>query len=309
MENFKNQLKQGDIILHHAHGWLSNIIRDLDQSYYNHCSIYDKDGFLYESIKGGIKRKTIEESIKNQKTSLITIFRSKNADQKKMKLLIDTIEAYPKNTFAYSQMCLLASILWKRKQNLNGLWGKFANLLFLVFEKIIFLFVDRKNTNMICSELVYRSYMDVAKKHNDVSFTIHIPIECSPLFVFENEEIKKEYPCDFEYYEKNNLETVQQNTFVDDKNEIKSSTFKNYITNLFSTGNYDLLSIAKYSPNENKAGILGEKNIKASRILKSIKLYNFVTPGDIARSLDTYAVATYKTDTALNFKNCQVCNN
>lgn len=206
-------------------------------------------------------------------------------------------------------MCLLASILWKRKQNLNGLWGKFANLLFLVFEKIIFLFVDRKNTNMICSELVYRSYMDVAKKHNDVSFTIHIPIECSPLFVFENEEIKKEYPCDFEYYEKNNLETVQQNTFVDDKNEMKSSTFKNYITNLFSTGNYDLLSIAKYSPNENKAGILGEKNIKASRILKSIKLYNFVTPGDIARSLDTYAVATYKTDTALNFKNCQVCNN
>ena len=302
MENFKNQLKQGDIILHHAHGWLSNIIRNLDQSYYNHCSIYDKDGFLYESTKGGIKRKTIEESIKNQQTNQITIFRSKNADQKKMKFLIDTVEAYPKNTFAYSQIFLLASILWKRKKNLNGLRGKLANLLFLAFEKIIFLLVDSKNTNMICSELVYRSYMDVAKKHNDVSFTIHIPIECNPLFVFENEEIKKEYPCDIEYYEKNNWETVQKNTFVDDKNEVKSSAFKNYITNLFSTGNYDLLSLAKYSSSENKADILGNKNIKVSRLLKSVKLYNFVTPGDIARSLDTYIVATYKTDTTLNLK-------
>ena len=122
ISNFKKQLKQGDIIMHHAHGWISNIIKNYDQSNYNHCSIYDKDGFLYESITcGGIQRKTIEDSLKAQKTVLVTIFRVKNIDNTKTKFLIEAIKKYPKNTtYAYSQLLLLAGILWKRKREVRS---------------------------------------------------------------------------------------------------------------------------------------------------------------------------------------------
>lgn len=308
MENLRKQLKQGDIIMHHAHGWLSTIIRTYDQSHYNHCSIYDKDGFLYECINGGITRKTIEESIKDQKTSLITIFRTKNADQKKMQCLINTIKSYPKNTYAYSQILLLASILWKRKQNLTGILGKIANVFFLVFEKIIFLFVDKKNANMICSELIYRAYMDVAKETKDIGFSIHIPLECNPLFVFENEELQKLYPCELERYDENNASGI---TNKNDNSESSTQIEKiqAYLSDLFSTEKYHTLSFVKYSPYDNNTDMLAKKAKNVARILKRAQLYNFITPGDIARSLDTYVVATYKTDLINNFTNCPVCNN
>ena len=99
MKDFKNNLKQGDIIMYHSHGWISNLIRKTDQSDYNHCSIYDKDGFIYEAISGGVQRKKIEDSIKHLNTALITIFRVRNVNFSETNLISNYIKPILKNKF------------------------------------------------------------------------------------------------------------------------------------------------------------------------------------------------------------------
>ena len=307
MNDFKNNLKQGDIIMHHAHGCVSNIIRKIDQSHYNHCSIYDKEGFLYEAVNGGIQRKKIEDSIKHQNTALITIFRVKNIDFNKSDLVSNYIKPILKNKFAYSQIVLIAAILWKRKRQLKGIKSSILNLIFLFYEKIMSGVIDNEDNNMTCSELVYRTYMDIAKKQQNLNFIIHIPLECSPIFILEDEEIVNTNPCDPDIYEKYNNDTA--NAYKKGNVIIEKAT--TYLKNLFSTKNYDTLSLAKHSIpfTQNKTDLLIKKSKKVNKILKKAKLYNFITPGDIVRSLDTYPVATYKTEKASKFKKCAICLN
>ena len=235
MDNFKKQLKQGDIIMHHAHGWLSSIIRNFDQSHYNHCSIYDKDDFLYESVNGGVKRKKIQESIATQKTALISIFRLEGIPQEKTHLLINNIEEkYRENSYAYSQVLLLASLLLKRKHNIKGVLGKCINLLALGFEKTIMLFFDRSDKNLMCSELIYRTYMDVCHQEKNKIFSLNIPLECSPIFELESDANKLKFPCDINKLNEIKLNKTKENRSLKKtfnfSGKLKKAKLYNFIT-------------------------------------------------------------------------------
>lgn len=283
MEKLKNQLQQGDIIMHYSHDLISNIIRKFDQTEFNHCSIYDKNGFLYESVKGGVQRKKIEKSLKDQNTDSITVFRLKNINKKKTHHLIETLEAYPKKGFAYAQILLIFYILWKKKLKLPPTFDSLFNLIFLFFEKFISILIDRKeNKNMICSELVYLTYMHTAKKLNDPSFIIHLPFECSTIFFLQNLKTQKLFSCNLKKYDENNLNW---------KNTTTTTTFNKEKLIEINADKYYLESLIKYNTNPKTY----QKNIKkAEEIIKKIKIYNLITPGDLTRSLDTFPVITFK---------------
>ena len=292
MENFKKQLKQGDIIMHHAHGWLSNIIRSFDQSNYNHCSIYDSDGYIIESVNGGVQRKTIEDSIKTQKTYLITIFRLKNIPDNKTQLLIDNINKnYTSNTYAYSQILLLAFLLLKRKLKLRGFLGRLVNVFYSFFEKIIMFIFDRKDKNMMCSELIYRTYMDIYKQEKNSDFCFDVPLECSPVFELEEEVNQHLFPCDID--ELNRIKLIGANNEMNFQKQLFEGTLPPYKRKTYSTINSNF--------NKNKM------NNKLSEKLKKSKLYNYITPGDLVRSSNIYEVATYKTKRTKTQPNCKLC--
>lgn len=283
--------------MYHGHDWISNFIKKLINSEYNHSAIYDKDGFIYESLSNrGIVRKKIEDSVYSQKTDVITIFRVKNLPIEHTEKLIETIKNYGKNKFGHSQSLLLTGILWKEKQNFNFVLKHLSNLIIFIFEKLVSKIWDSKNKNMICSELIYRAYMDTAKALNDSNFIIHIPMECNPILYASNtNDLEYSYPCEANA----NPNDFKENTF---------KTIKNQLNNTQKSSDFEIFSLIKYSNNKEKhTRNLERKTKKAAKILKQNEFYNFITPVDLVRSLDTYPVATYKTEKALKNKDCKFC--
>ena len=261
------------------------IIRKLIDSEYDHSAIYDKDGYVYESLsKRGIVRNSIENSLFSQKTALITIYRVKGIPTEHTEKLIDAIKSYGKNKFGHSQSLLLIGVLWKEKKNFNFILKHLSNFVLFIFEKIVSKIWDRKNKNMICSELIYRAYMDTAKTLNNSNFALHVPIECNPIIYASNtNDLEYSYPCktneDSSNFEKHSF-----------------STTKRFLNGLRKSSEFEIFSLTKYSyAKEEKMDSLERKAKKVAKILKRNEFYNFIIPSDLIRSLDTYPVATFKT--------------
>ena len=199
-DSFKNKLQKGDIILYHGHHWLSEIIQNLDNSYYNHCAIYDefKDGkhYIYEASNNGIKHRSLEESISDSKSSTIAIYRLTDPPEN-MQKVVKNIQALSqkKTKYSLSQLLLLAGILLTKKVTHNYSLFSFTHnfLLYTVdkFEKI----TDSENNKLVCSELVYRAYNEI----EDSNYRIHIDNQFSvreisvPLFKFDEKSRSTEF--------------------------------------------------------------------------------------------------------------------
>ena len=78
----KSLLKDGDIFLFHAKGFnlFSMAIRELTQSYWNHCGLYYsnvyKEGFIIEALGNGVVKNPVENYLA-EKHSIIKVVRLK----------------------------------------------------------------------------------------------------------------------------------------------------------------------------------------------------------------------------------------
>lgn len=339
LDDFINQLEQGDIIMHHAHGFVSETIRVLEGSDYNHCSIYDKDGYVYESVTGGVVRKKLCESICTQNTSAVTNLRLKNLPKDKS-LLIETIEKHhTSDVYAYDQIVLLAMILLKKKLGLNNKnTSSFTEkLLIYTADKLTGVF-DPNNKNEICSELIYRAYEEVANLTGNTNFHLNIDIHSS-MIPFDGKNIndakeitkirnrakailKKNNSLRFDitHYRKLRNQRNQKNKVTLDELE---KDFKRILPRL---GRRQQISRNRKSAKNvkllvtrdmyNKEDLKNwEENIKyfektnpeTAALLKRIDVYNFITPANISEhSFNTQKLNTFKTGIEYD-SNCPFC--
>lgn len=332
LQDFINNLEQGDIIMHHAHGFLSESIRALDGSNYNHCSIYDKDGYVYESVTGGIKKKELKESIATQKTAAITNFRLENLPEDKS-LLIETIEKYhTSNIYAYDQIVLLAMILLKKELALdNPETRSFVENFLIYTTNFLTNLFDPNNKNEICSEVIYRAYEEVANHTGNTDFHMVIDIDES---MIPYDEDKKILVKKIKSILKNNkslhfdtkaLKKLKRKKTGVSRQEIEES-FKRMLPILekrklakkggVRKGNKLLLPRGIYSREFVRDEIKNwDKNIKyfertnpeTAKLLKKINIHNFITPANISvHCLNAKKLNTFKTGIEYD-SNCPFC--
>ncbi len=319
LELFISQLRQGDIILHHAQDWISTPIRYFDRSDYNHCSIYDKNGFIYESIGEGVVRKKLEKSIIDQNTSYVVNMRTSEIELSPSitQQLINNIEQrYLNNNYGYSQL-LLTGLMLKRWLDPND-YLKQLSLAFLTkISNDLMSFLDSSNKTLLCSELIYKTYNDIAIKTNTPKMEFVMPIEDSIL----GSNIKKNNSHKKRKKRLNSLkyrlkqQGVNQHfkapkNFPSTKPELEESLTayinreKRFFDNLYNS-NRRKLFIRRYDYNHaffNKNVLTLKDNVnyfkkinpEFAALLDQLNVDNFVTPGDISR--------------AFNFKVISKCN-
>lgn len=285
LSEFKNHLQSGDVIMHHAHGFISNTIRKFNRSNYNHCSVYDKNGYVYESVTGGIQRKTVEDSLKTQKTYAISIYRLNSSSEDKIVKVTETIQNhYTSKIYAYSQIGYLGILLARKFYGTNSKFRKYTYKYFLYACDLFGKIMDPLNKNHTCSELVYRAYKQTANTLKDPELYIVFPFESSPL--------------------------NYNNTTYLPENSTNSSSKKGILVIINNT--YSL--IKKSIPIFFSASFLSQnatndlQNIKQelSEILTEIDIDNFITPGDLEKAINLDFIATYKTDKS--DRKCNFCN-
>lgn len=331
LDDFINKLEQGDIIMHHAHGFISETIRELDGSDYNHCSIYDKEGYVYESVTGGVVRKTLFESICTQETSAVTNFRVNNLPKDKS-ILIETLKKnHTSDVYAYDQIVLLAMILLKKKLGLdNKITGSFTqNLLIYLADRVTKEF-DPNNKNEICSELIYRTYEEAADLTGNIDFHLCIDVE-STLIPFDKKNINKISKISKSYLKQNKSLNFDITHYRKLRNKRYSVTLNDLEkefrrirprlgrTQQIARGRYNKILVHKkdYSRKyireeiknwEGNIKYLEKTNPKTAALLKKIDIHNFITPANISEHcLNTQKLNTLKTGIKQD-PNCPFCD-
>lgn len=331
LEHFITQLKQADIILYHAHDVISSPIRYFDNSSYNHCSIYDKDGYVFESIGNGVVRKKLGKSINDQNASFVVNMRPKEIELSASitQQIITTIEnKYLGKAYGFSQL-LLSGLMLKRWLDPNDYLKKLSFAFLTKATNDLMTFLDPSNKTLLCSELIYKAYNNIANKRNLDQMKIVMPIEDSILgsnfkkinshkkrkkrkrvlnkrlseagvteifdapkyFPSSSSELENQfnkYIAKEKLYLRNLNRPESRKLFIPRNDYNKAFFYKNKIT---------LEDNAKY---------FRKKNPEFAKLLSHLNIENFITPGDISRSLNFEIISKHKSADKLN-TSCHEC--
>ncbi|WP_027183109.1 hypothetical protein [Desulfovibrio inopinatus] len=165
----KDALRTGDIFLYHSESFLGGMIRLFDGSEYNHAGIFDGENVI-ESLGGGITTNTISES--TCKNKFVDVFRFRNDAGKQLgdagiptQNVTDTIRRYVNDgdRYAFEQILLLAALATTRRFPFGG-WvpglSKFVRQITDAAASVLSKLMSMNKEPLICSELVYRCYVE-----------------------------------------------------------------------------------------------------------------------------------------------------
>lgn len=332
LEHFISQLKQGDIILHHAHDWISTPIRYFDNSDYNHCSIYDKDGFVYESVAEGVVRKKLEASIEAQNTSYVVNMRTNEIELSAsitQQLIANIEQRYVNNRYGYSQL-LLTGLMLKRWLDPNDFLKKLSFAFLTKVSNDLMSFLDYSNKTLLCSELVYKAYNDIAIKTKTDKMELVMPIEHSILGSsmkkISSHKKRKKHIRILKYNLKKsgiNQEFIAPKNIPSTKSEFETS-FEIYMNKekaLFdSLNNHNSRKLfiltkdyhnAFFNKNlitlKDNVAYFKKTNPQFAKLLQPLNIENFITPGDISRALNFEIINKHRVLENLK-SDCKQCN-
>ena len=272
-------LKKGDIILYHGNHPLSRLIRYFDESTYNHCSIYDEDGFVYEAEFNGVVRRPLTESIEISEAILVTHWRLEDAPND-MTPIINTIKTYTNTHYSVSQLLLLATVLLKRKLTNNKSLFSFTHQYLLYAIDELETLIDKNNNGFMCSELVYRAFNTQENSNFHIKFTHQKSLRNAPKALFKFLKKPKKV---------HQIKTTKAKAPIIEAFEnykTKKETLKGLTSRVSNDINAALLSknpIDNYNKNKE---LFTKSNAKIDDFLNQINLSNFITPGDIERSIN-----------------------
>jgi len=178
----KQVLKTGDIIMHYGDDIIARMIHKFNDTQYNHCSIYDKDGYLYESVSGGVQRKKIEESVCVQKSHELTILRLKDSKEDLDDVIKIIKEEYlHEESYAISQILLLFLLSLKKYylEKDSSFIKKYTYKKMIYSCHFLEKIFDPNNSRHLCTELIYRAYEEAAITKNKKQLHLQVPIETS----------------------------------------------------------------------------------------------------------------------------------
>lgn len=159
-------LKNGDILLYSGNSMISGLIKFFDGSEYSHTGIYN-NGKVLEATSKGVENRLLNESIEGN--NFIDVYRfdfseiSDSLIKKKFESnLLNIIEKYEieGERYAYEQFLLLGFLTLSRTANLPLVAPVLRGFLDNSTEYLTSLIAAGKSP-MICSELVYRCYLEV----------------------------------------------------------------------------------------------------------------------------------------------------
>jgi hypothetical protein len=163
----KKEVIAGDIILYHGDSLLAKLIQFFDGTEMNHASIYLGEGVVGEALGGGLTRRTIDDSIKDDD---YVVVRRLKTDPGTMQPVVNKAADYLSigNRYGFEQILLLAFLGLTRKLHVNRYleW-----LLRKIFDRAAEWLMDHGNKQpMICSEFAYRCYDEALPVAHDPYF-------------------------------------------------------------------------------------------------------------------------------------------
>ncbi len=166
-----DQLSPGDVFLYHGDSFISKLIRLFDGTEYSHASIWQGD-HVVEALGNGITKNTLAASVSGAKFVDVYRFISSEGQNKlgsaeyPAKPVLDRVafyEAHPER-YAYEEIVLLAMLASTRRLPIPGLGLVLRNVLDSASEVLARMVAAGKQP-MICSELVYRCYVEAGQKY------------------------------------------------------------------------------------------------------------------------------------------------
>lgn len=210
-----NQLKDGDVLLYHSIGLISDLIRAFDGSEYSHSAIHF-EGSVLESDRHGINKKDVLTSVEHARYVDVYRFKSDNGDEIGVPDfpfagVKDVILEYEikGGRYEYESAVLLAVLASIRRAEVPLVSWFLRSIL----ENALELVNQIKNAGrepMICSELVYRCYnealpnckyrllisgADSPQKFNEIAPVNQLELSDAPVesTVSEINELKQEF--------------------------------------------------------------------------------------------------------------------
>lgn len=150
LEDLKRELQKGDVILSHGDSWLSWLIREVSQSYWNHASMYIGDDKFIEADWNGVVIKDLEKLVSRN----IGIFRHKDSEKINLEKIVKDVKNFEGYKYDYTQLIELG-------------------LMYAFGETIISKEVGAKN-KFICSELCSYPYFMQSKNVIDDKYYTNV---------------------------------------------------------------------------------------------------------------------------------------
>lgn len=258
----------GDVFLYCKTDIVADMIKAFDGSEYSHAGIY-YDGGVLEAIDKGVKKRSIEESIKNTKS--VDVFRFTSLDGHETiggasypaQPLIDCIKKYEDigERYAYEQIILLAFLATTRKVNVpiaSWILRTFLDNAMSILSKII----AAGKEPMICSELVYRCFEGAGDKYRLTirgSDSIYLSLPNIP--ADDGKDERAHNPGEYG---------------VDPESQLIEDFFANY-------------AVARHRIDKER---ISEVSLSLSSVARSFTVADFVTPKDLKNSPNLQRVGT-----------------
>lgn len=167
-------LKAGDILLYQRTSFFARMIRLFDGSEYSHVSIYDGSN-IAEAVGHGVVSNSVATSI--QEASFVDVYRFRSITGQYLgdpgyeaQPVINRINFYVTQgeRYAYEEIILLAFLLITRRLPVVG-WipglGKILRTILDNATDVLNKIIAAGKEPMICSELVYRCYIEAGEKY------------------------------------------------------------------------------------------------------------------------------------------------
>jgi hypothetical protein len=160
----KTERLAGDIILYHGNSLLAKLIQFFDGTEMNHAGIYLGEGMVGEALDGGLKQRTLEESMADDE---YVIVRRLITDPGTMDPVVNKARDYLAigNRYGFEQIFLLAFLGLTRKLQVNPFLEWLLRKLF--DQAASWLMNQGDKQPMICSEFAYRCYDEALPVAND----------------------------------------------------------------------------------------------------------------------------------------------
>jgi hypothetical protein len=164
-------LQPGDVLLYHGTGLISNLIRLFDGTEYSHAGFWRGDAVI-EALGKGIVSNPLKTSVAGAK--YVDVYRFLGTDPRKglgpphypappVIAVADKFAAHPER-YAYEQILLLALLAGTRRIPVPGLGFILRKVLDPAAE-VLGRIIAAGRQPMICSELVYRCYVQAGAKY------------------------------------------------------------------------------------------------------------------------------------------------
>lgn len=170
----EHDLKAGDVLLYHGTSFVSQMIRLFDGSDYNHASICDGSG-VAEAVDRGVIHDAIAASTADAKFVDVFRFRSNAGNGLDdsgygAQPVVDRINYYlaQHERYAYEEIVLLAFLAATRRLPVASWIPGLGRILRTILDNavdIINAMIAEGKEPMICSEFVYRCYVEAGDKY------------------------------------------------------------------------------------------------------------------------------------------------